>query len=667
MNLLTAVSAFITLLLILGGPLPLCRAISVRALPPWSTTVGEQWLAVALLWLALQLSGTTLLAASGYFTLAGLFVWQCLLLGIGLYWQASLPMRPNLRLRLSLPRWTALFVTLLLFGNLLSQPITDYDSLYYHLPFVANLHATGGLTTATVATVVAWYPFGWETLAALFVLPLQQDLLVTLPNLLVWGSWGVALYCLARRLGASPAAAGSAVLLLLTQPLVIDQLNTVRVDLAIAAFFTMGLAFALLYHQTRRQGNLLLALLCLPLLAACKSSGLIYGLLLLLILGACWLRQMRPLINHSDLRALGAVLGLTAAAASFWYLNNWYYNGNPLGAVAIQLGSWTLFPGALTSEALRRTMLLSIFNPGDLAHWRALGMQLWQQGGIAGAMLGILTLCLCWPRRRRRWQWRAVGALALLGSLLVAIYWVTPYSGDDGSYGYQLTAQWLGQSFRFALAASAVLALLAALGGSQLPGRLRWLPHLGSLLGLLGLAQRSTLYLLAVTVFILLVAGWFGLSRQHRLLSLRNRLQSFVTTYPQLLVVGAVLLLWGGALALQPLREQRRLHAYGELPQVVTRISPQPTTIAALYSHQSYLAAGTRLQHRVVQAPLTLRTAAELQHWLGQQAIDFVIIGPLRPEWQAEALVVELATIAPFDLIYDGSPNHPQFYALKRP
>ena len=751
MNLLAAIGALAALLLILGGPLPLCRAVVRHGLPARVPTVGEQWLAVALLWLAVQLSGATLLATLGQFTLGNVLLCQALLLGGGFLWHTGLPILGALCERANLPFWTTLFTALLLFGNLLSQPITDYDSLYYHLPFVASLHATGGLHANAVAAVVAWYPFGWETLATLLVLPLQSDLLVTLPNLLAWGMWGVAVHRLGRRLGAPAYAVSSVTLLLLTQPLVVDQLNTVRVDLALAAIFSCGLTFTLAYQQTRQQGYGWLALLCLPLLAALKSSGLIYGLLLLLILLMFWLRRApfsriyatpaaapvriggcelhdspqseavysaspdaepsspspvrsggcelhemaesgavysaspdaepsspSPIGSENEpgpgiaLLPLLVIIGFTVVAAGVWYFNNWLVYGNPLGAVALQLGGWTLFPGALTGADVRRTMLLSLFLPTDPNHWRALASQLWQQGWLPGGALALLALTSWLPPARQPKRWHVRSGLTLLYILLVAIYWVTPYSGDDGSYAYQLTAQWLGQSMRFALAAAGVLTLLAALGGGALPQAKRWLPPVAVTLALLTLAQRSTLYLLAVVGFVVLVVGWYGLRWLTSRRGTINRvpmtdLQPFVAKHNQLLLIGMVIILLGGSFALQPLRAQRRYAAYGALPQVIEQRTPPQATIAALYSHQSYLAAGEQMQRRVVQAPLTIKDVDELRAWLTEQHIDFLLLGPLLPQWQADGLPATLKASADFTLLYDGLPNHPQLYARTRP
>ena len=359
-------------------------------------------------------------------------------------------------------------------------------------------------------------------------------------------------------------------------------------------------------------------------------------------------------------------------AAGVWYFNNWLVYGNPLGAVALQLGGWTLFPGDLTGADVRRTMLLSLFLPTDPNHWRALAGQLWQQGWLPGGGLALLALTSWLPPARQLKRWHVRSGLALLYILLVAIYWVTPYSGDDGSYAYQLTDQWLGQSMRFALAAAGVLTLLAALGGGALPQAKRWLPPVAVTLALLTLAQRSTLYLLAVVGFVVLVVGWYGLRWLTSRRGTINRvpmtdLQPFVAKHNQLLLIGMVIILLGGSFALQPLRAQRRYAAYGALPQVIEQRTPPQATIAALYSHQSYLAAGEQMQRRVVQAPLTIKDVETLRAWLTEQHIDFLLLGPLLPQWQADGLLAELAASADFTLLYDGLPNHPQLYAWTRP
>ena len=46
------------------------------------------------------------------------------------------------------------------------------------------------------------------------------------------------------------------------------------------------------------------------------------------------------------LTALGLLLG------GYWYLRNWLVTGNPLYPVQVDLGAWTLFPGAFGSEQI---------------------------------------------------------------------------------------------------------------------------------------------------------------------------------------------------------------------------------------------------------------------------------------------------------------------------
>src|SRR5207249_3222632 len=66
-------------------------------------------------------------------------------------------------------------------------PITDYDSLAYHLPTTAQwvysrrLHRLGQF-----ASLVRWYPFDWEAVETVFLLPFGEDVAVVLPNLVAW-------------------------------------------------------------------------------------------------------------------------------------------------------------------------------------------------------------------------------------------------------------------------------------------------------------------------------------------------------------------------------------------------------------------------------------------------------------------------------------------------
>lgn len=765
----TQMGAAGALVLLLLGPLPLSLVIERWLLPspPQANVrrsnqfnnlqgVSNSLLVLGVLCFAWHFSLATLLAVTGTFTLLALLLSEGAVFAIGLVLL--------FRVHTSFAHWkwwieddsqlghqrgviilliTVGFIVLLTLGNLLIQPVTDYDSLYYHLPFMANLHATAQLTDNSVVPVVAWYPFGWETLGALFLLPMESDLLVALPNLLVWMFCGLALYCVARQLGTSRFTGIAVALLFLTQPLVLDQLNSLRVDLALVTFVVAGVA---LMFAASRVVALLPALLALFLLPAIKVSGIIYaGLLgLLLVARLRWLfagphpypDKRAKLAAHVPpgsgtkgglLWVSGVLLLATLGTTLSWYLHNWLTYGNPLGIVAVQLGPWLLFPGSASRDALAQTTLVTLFSFGDMTHLQLYLIQLWQQGNLpllvlVGFACGVLlprpmperedpsdyahrkettVPGIAQPRqhavrlirdtetpnvktqRTPRHITNAI-SLVLIFVLFSILYWITPYSGDDGSFGYQLNGPWVGQAMRFALPALAALSLLAGLGLERFYQRSSTANHLALgivLFASLGaLAQRSTLYMVAVGgMLVLLLLLWAGQRLVGQAITVADLWQRYqqqnerlTTSFRDIVRSGAlmvILLLFGFGLLLprlEQIRDGRRANVYGPLPTLIETSSATHTRIGALYSHQSYLANGRQLKRQVIQLPMPFSNAQALYTLLREWDINLVVIGPLRAEWQELPEAQWLAAPnAPYTLLYDGGTQYPSLYRVE--
>jgi hypothetical protein len=80
---------------------------------------------------------------------------------------------------------------LVLLWGIMTCPITDYDSLAYHLPTMAQWYQTGTFPLLEQFHQISRYPYNWEVLCTLFLYPLGgNDLLVALPNLIAWADVG---------------------------------------------------------------------------------------------------------------------------------------------------------------------------------------------------------------------------------------------------------------------------------------------------------------------------------------------------------------------------------------------------------------------------------------------------------------------------------------------
>ncbi len=694
MSFLFATGALICTLFLVIGPLPFSLVVTMRTLHGDRKPLLSRYLLTGVtLWLACQMATATGMAFLGLFALVPLLLCEALWLAVGWWllwrtpWPGFLP-APIFSARTTLlPLLTLGYIGLLAAGNLLLQPTTDYDSLYYHLPFAANLYAGGALLPYHVPMAVDWYPFGWEAFSALLLLPFSTDLLILLPNLLAWALLGLALYCTTRALGIARGVAILPVVLLLSQPLLIDQLIALRVDLALAALFAVGIALLVAEETAFHANRLLLILLVVLLLVAVKISGLIYGSLLLLwwvirwiwlsIKGDKWHDRLSSTAKLSP--ALLLLVGLTFITSFLWYGRNWLRYGNPMGEMVIQLGGWQLFPGELTQALVRRTTLFALFDHNRIEHWQLLLSALWQKCELPGLLLLLLALLALFGFVRHSGPpaKRLIGAIGCAFLLLWTIYWITPYSGDDGSFAYQLHEPWVAQSLRFALPAFALLGMLATCGVSRFtmrfPRLAEWLMVAVLFASLLSVAQRSLLYLLGVTgysiallLYLLLPRIQMTVARQAqqwwRVWSMAARWRWYVATVVSFAV--AVLLL----LFLQQLHRQQQHLLYGELPTLVAELSTPGESILAIDSHQSYLAQATALRRRVIHLSHAFDTTDAFQAWLVQEQISLIIVGPLRPEWQADPLVLAITDpAAPYTLIWDGWESRPRLYQLRLP
>ncbi|NJM96552.1 MAG: hypothetical protein HC800_04530 [Phormidesmis sp. RL_2_1] len=241
-----------------------------------------------------------------------------------------------------------IFISILVVGAILlirvaTQPITNYDSLWFHLPAVARWYQTGSLTLLDPAGYWIFshpsanqYPYDWHILSVLCLLPFQEDFLVALPMLLAWTMLGLAVYLLCIRVGAARFYSLAATSLVLSVPMLLNHVTTLHIDLPLAAFFTVALCFALTYNETREPLDLSMFGVSLGMLAGIKTPGIIYGAFLVIIMIALELRYRKHqhLPNQSKLNPLKTIapkrqviilyLGLIFLLwlGAFWYVHH---------------------------------------------------------------------------------------------------------------------------------------------------------------------------------------------------------------------------------------------------------------------------------------------------------------------------------------------------------
>jgi hypothetical protein len=223
----------------------------------------------------------------------------------------------------------------------LTLPPVSWDSLYYHLPMVVEWTRTGSLGPLYHPTGVyhSYFPGTGELYSLWALLPWRGDLLAGLVNLPFLALGGVALYRIAREVGAPPGAARWAPALYLFTPCVARFAATSYVDPVVNALLFLSVAWLLAFRRTHAWREALLFAASLGLAIGTKYSAL----LLAAPLVAVALLHLRA--APQPLALLGASLPLPLLGA-YWYWRNLWLTGHPFYPSDVEILGWKIFEGA---------------------------------------------------------------------------------------------------------------------------------------------------------------------------------------------------------------------------------------------------------------------------------------------------------------------------------
>lgn len=457
---------------ILLGPLP--WGLAVAGAPPHGVlSRAHRVLVATVTWSAIQIAVVLALGWIHALRIPAILAVETVLLITGTVGWRRLARRwtpwPDLATApVRMMAFSGLVTLLAAFWWLVSIPTDNFDSLAYHLPTVARWIQEGTLIRLAELGQTSFYPFHWETLAALQVLPFAEDLTVALPNLVAWAVLALAIYALARDLGADRSGAWFATLCVGTMPAALSRLPAVQPDLAVAAFFVAASALG---RVALRRGTMPVTLawaLSLGVLLGLKGSALAYAALAVAFAVGDHLvsdRSGRAPVGGG--RWIAALL-VTGLLGGVWYARNWMQTGNPLGFVQVELLGVTVWPGPVDTATLQRGTLLRLFDPAQLGHWRLLGGMARSELALPFVALVLGAMGLGRPAvrvtlgARRLWVMLGWMAAAFL------LYWITPYGADNGTEGWRLTPR-IAAGLRFGFPALSALAVVAALGVTRLP------------------------------------------------------------------------------------------------------------------------------------------------------------------------------------------------------
>jgi len=237
---------------------------------------------------------------------------------------------------------------------------------------------------------------------------------------------------LSRLGGARPSSSVLAAMLFLLTPMVLIHLRVAYVDAAFASMVATSLYLLLKWQKQPEPGYALILGLATGLMMGIKSTGIAFAVVLVLVALGYGLWQCRGGNLSSRMFCLQAGITLLAllAVGAFWYLRTWWFYGNPIFPVKIQLLGWSL-PGMgsvsqlfmfhNTPAAYRdRNVILNI-----LTSWLELGDESYnyysRTRGL-GPVWAALALPALLPFTFSAWRRHHAPALWMAGITLVLLF-----------------------------------------------------------------------------------------------------------------------------------------------------------------------------------------------------------------------------------------------------
>lgn len=317
----------------------------------------------------------------------------------------------------------------------LDHGITNFDSVWYHLPYAAEIARTGSVTyfPHTDTVFINWfYPQNSELIHAVGIALTGREFLSLFLNM---GWLGLALlagWCTGRPYGRPHLTMLAAAVVLAVHTLVVREPGTAKNDVATIALVLAGVAILLNRSSSLKDGHGRVSAGW-----AVAAGGLAIGLAAgtkVTALAAAAMMTAAVIVAAADgrrLRTLGAWLAGLAAGGGWWYLRNLAATGNPLPQLG-NLGPLAL-PGPERLQEGRPDFAVAHYLT-DSTVWREYFIPGLSQGFgrlwpllLAIAVVGVVLLIFRGPGLLTR----AHGAAALVA---LAAYLFTPLgaAGPEG-------------------------------------------------------------------------------------------------------------------------------------------------------------------------------------------------------------------------------------------
>jgi hypothetical protein len=316
----------------------------------------------------------------------------------------------------------------------LDAGIFNFDSLWYHMPFSADIvqsHSTTGMHHIETVFVNWFYPQNSELLHAVGILAIGRDTLSLFINFGWLAVAFLAAYCVGRPYGRGVPTTIIAAILVGCHTLVVREPGAAKNDLMAAALLLAGIA--ILVEAWNAQPPERRTLYGWPLAAAGLAVGLAAGTKVTVLALAAALSVVVLVLAPSGRRWKAAGWWFVPAliGGGYWYLRNLIDTGNPVPEVT-KLGPLSLpHPERLQEGRPDFDIVHYATDTGVWRHYFAPGLHdafgvLWPLV-VVGALAACLLAIFAGRDKLIRW----LGGVALFGLLA---YLFTPL-GAAGAEG----------------------------------------------------------------------------------------------------------------------------------------------------------------------------------------------------------------------------------------
>jgi hypothetical protein len=218
----------------------------------------------------------------------------------------------------------------------LDAGIFNFDSLWYHMPFSADIaqsHWTTGMHHIETVFVNWFYPQNSELLHAVGILMVGRDTLSLFINFGWLAVAFLAAYCVGRPYGRGIPTTIVAAILVGCHTLVVREPGAAKNDLMAAALLLAGIAILIEAWNARPEDRRVL--FGWPLAAAGLAVGLATGTRLTIFAFAAALSIVVLVLAPSGKRwgAAGCWFGAGLLGGGYWYLRNLIVSGSPIPEV----------------------------------------------------------------------------------------------------------------------------------------------------------------------------------------------------------------------------------------------------------------------------------------------------------------------------------------------